>query len=126
MCRGSPQKRAPRRIEKDNEEEETKTKQIPSKLPAPCPEYRELEPPAAAPLRGPLVELAAAAGLEADCPFDPPGTRGGRGALRAEEAEAAGEAEFDAYASRLYQYLQACLSGFGASAGGGGGVGWGV
>lgn len=49
------------------------------------------------------------AGLEADCPFDPPGTPGGRGALTAEEAEAVGEAEFDAYASRLYQYLQVGL-----------------
>lgn len=66
-------------------------------------EYRE-NPQQSAALRGPIIELLAAAGLEQDCPFrNPDGTPC---PLSPAAAEKVADEAFAAYAGELNTYLQ--------------------
>ena len=66
-------------------------------------DYRE-NPEHNAALKGPIVELLAAAGLEQDCPFR--GPDGSPSQLSPEAAEKVADEAFAAYAGELNTYLQ--------------------
>ena len=87
-------------------------------------EHREQREGSGGALKGPILELTASAGLQDDCPFEEAlllledvetghggggGSSGKRRVLVAEDAEGISDEAFDAYAARLYQYLQASL-----------------